>query len=86
MIFFCPACKQIHPIRVASEAGRPVWDWNGSYEQPTFHPSLLVYPNPGRQPRCHSFLTDGRIAFCTDSEHDLAGQTVDIPDFTYGTD
>lgn len=32
--------------------------------------------------RCHSVVTDGRIFFCTDSTHALAGQTVDLPDFS----
>lgn len=27
---------------------------------------------------CHSFVTDGRIQFCGDSTHSLAGQTVDL--------
>jgi hypothetical protein len=30
--------------------------------------------------RCHSFVTDGRIAFLTDCSHALAGQTVDLPE------
>lgn len=30
---------------------------------------------------CHSFVTDGRIQFLGDCTHDLAGQTVDLPDF-----
>lgn len=30
---------------------------------------------------CHSFVTDGRIQFLTDSTHALAGQTVELPDF-----
>lgn len=28
---------------------------------------------------CHSFVTEGRIQFCGDSTHALAGQTVDLP-------
>ncbi|WPZ24851.1 DUF6527 family protein [Sulfitobacter pontiacus] len=31
--------------------------------------------------RCHSFVTDGRIRFLDDCTHDLAGQTVDLPDW-----
>jgi hypothetical protein len=31
--------------------------------------------------RCHSFVTDGQIRFLEDSTHDLAGQTVPIPDW-----
>ena len=29
---------------------------------------------------CHSFVTDGRIAFLGDCTHEFAGQTVDLPD------
>lgn len=57
----------------------PKWSWNGSVEKPTFRPSLLVYPHHD-QKRCHSFITDGMIQFLDDCEHDLKGQTVEIPD------
>lgn len=30
---------------------------------------------------CHSFVTDGRIRFLGDCTHDLAGQTVDLPEW-----
>lgn len=78
-IFNCPACDRAHPIRIASKCGAPVWNWNGDLDKPTFTPSLLVYPH-NSQRRCHSFVTDGRIEFCGDSDHELAGQTVDLPD------
>ncbi len=29
---------------------------------------------------CHSFVTDGRISYCSDSTHALSGQTVDLPE------
>ncbi len=29
---------------------------------------------------CHSFVTDGKIQFLSDCSHELAGQTVDLPD------
>lgn len=29
---------------------------------------------------CHSFVTDGKIQFLSDSTHHLSGQTVDLPD------
>lgn len=29
--------------------------------------------------RCHSIITDGKIAFCTDSSHALAGQEIELP-------
>lgn len=30
---------------------------------------------------CHSFVTDGQIQFLSDCTHELAGQTVPLPDF-----
>ena len=85
-LFFCPGCKTVHFFD-----GR--WSGPGDEAAPTFTPSLLVYgqpPNeetgwPGR-PRCHSYVTAGRIQFLADSEHALAGQTVEIPEFTWGDD
>jgi hypothetical protein len=43
------------------------------------------YPGDGPVPfkceRCHSFVTDGQIQFLDDCTHELAGQTVPLPDF-----
>lgn len=30
---------------------------------------------------CHSVVTDGKIAFCSDCTHEMAGKTVDLPDW-----
>jgi hypothetical protein len=30
---------------------------------------------------CHSFVTDGQIQFLSDCTHELAGQTVPLPDY-----
>lgn len=30
---------------------------------------------------CHSFVTDGRIQFLSDCTHELANQTVELPDY-----
>lgn len=35
----------------------------------------------GRDMICHSFVTDGQIQFLPDCTHDLAGQTVPLPDW-----
>lgn len=32
---------------------------------------------------CHSFITDGHIQFLSDCTHDLAGQTVEVPEFKW---
>jgi hypothetical protein len=33
----------------------------------------------GAPTRCHSFVTDGNIAYCPDCTHALAGKTVPLP-------
>ena len=78
--FWCPGCSCAHWVGVESPAS-PIWGFNGNGDAPTFTPSVLV-----RQGRnngvCHSFVTDGRIQFLGDCTHSLAGQTVDLPDFS----
>jgi len=73
-VFFCPGCKYGHPFAV------PRWTWNGSFDKPTFTPSLLCNASHPKS-RCHSVVTDGKIQFCSDCWHSLAGQTVDLPDW-----
>ena len=82
-LFHCPGCEETHPFEVdCAERG---WQWNGSLESPTFTPSLLV--NMRRDDRrCHSFVTDGRIQFLPDCHHNLAGQTVELPNWEEVTD
>lgn len=78
----CPGCRYPH---VADKR----WAFNGSLESPTLSPSLLV-TTPGvddgewkiEATRCHSFVTDGRIQFLSDCTHELAGQTIDLPEVT----
>jgi hypothetical protein len=48
-----------------------------------FKPSYLSRAPWGEKQEqrvCHSFVTDGRIQFLSDCTHELAGQTVDLPD------
>lgn len=83
-MFWCPGCKEPHPYRTQrhpNEAGYPVWNFNGDLEKPTFTPSLLVNANSPGYIRCHLFLTDGQLQFCSDSEHELAGKTVPCPEW-----
>jgi hypothetical protein len=69
---YCPGCKCYHAFDER-------WAFNGDFEKPTFAPSMLV--NQHRpESRCHSFVTDGKIQFLSDSYHELAGQTVELPD------
>ena len=92
LAFRCPGCDGWHVVNVDGE-DRPRWTWNGSAERPTFEPSILVRTGravtPAAEPWeegdppliCHSFVRDGRIEFCSDSTHALAGQTVALPEF-----
>lgn len=72
--FHCPGCKCSHAFHV------PHWSWNGSMDAPTFNPSLLCNPQDPDS-RCHSFVRDGKIQFLADCYHELAGQTVEIPEW-----
>lgn len=77
----CPACGDGHLFDAR-------WTFNGDLDRPTFTPSMLVHEHPygdGVRPRCHSFVTDGRIQFLSDSGHAMAGQTVELPDLDDNT-
>jgi hypothetical protein len=77
-VFHCPGCGHSHPFEVNAPNGAG-WNWNGSFDKPTFVPSLMV--ERGGKQQCHLFVTDGRIRFLEDCHHRLAGQTVDLPDW-----
>ena len=58
------------------------WTFNDDLNKPTFSPSLLIrYPTSKKENVCHSFIKNGNIQFLSDCTHDLAGRTVEIPDF-----
>lgn len=77
----CPGCKGWHNVTVNTPGG---WQWNGNLEKPTISPSILVRGVRGDDATvktlCHSFVTDGKIQFLSDSAHALAGQTVELPE------
>lgn len=86
--YFCQGCKRAHSVSVK---GSNAWGWNGDLERPTFTPSVLVtwpaHPDADErfkewrtERRCHTFVTDGRVQFLGDCTHELAGQTLDLPD------
>lgn len=83
LAFWCPGCKTNHSYCIQRKNPKdvgPVWGWNGSMDKPTFTPSLLVWKDRPES-RCHLFLTDGKIHYCPDSAHGLAGQTIEMHDF-----
>lgn len=77
-IFYCPGCKEDHLFTVNSSNPQHNWTFNGSEDSPTFSPSLLY---PSKEIRCHLFLRDGKIQYLSDCGHELAGKTIDCPDF-----
>lgn len=83
LFFLCPGCQMLHGVRIDPASQHPRWDWNGDVNKPTFSPSILVqYPwgEQREERRCHSFVRDGRIEFLSDCTHELAGQTVNLPE------
>lgn len=77
--FWCPGCNELHNYTTDRKEGlHPGWTFNGDMEKPTFSPSLLY---PSKAVRCHLFLKDGKLEFCGDCGHALAGKTVDLPDY-----
>jgi hypothetical protein len=49
------------------------WTFDGNLERPTFNPSINYVG------RCHYFLHDGQLQYCSDSTHALAGKTIPLP-------
>lgn len=79
--------------KLAAGRTGPVWQFNGDMVKPTFTPSLRYFISQtnetdergnrtGRvlpeRTTCHLFLRDGKLEYCSDCPHALAGQTVDL--------
>lgn len=83
--FYCPACKECHWVAVGPRSvwgDSPRWSFNENFDSPTINPSLLVtYKMPEGEKRCHSFIREGKIQYLSDCTHEMAGKTVDIPEF-----
>ncbi len=94
--FWCPGCKEYHGylVRPKGKEGPGVhWFFDENMELPSFTPSLLMFrfklnpdgitykiPYERGETKCHLWVTNGRILFCADCKHDLAGKTVDMID------
>lgn len=86
MAWYCPGCENMHPLP-------DNWTFNGNLDAPTFSPSFKhswkrfpSYTEAGIGVGesfthvCHYIVTDGKVNYCGDSMHGLAGQTIDMPD------
>jgi hypothetical protein len=79
---WCTGCNKLHLIPDAD--GKPRWTFDGNFEKPTLSPSVKHTWN---DKCCHYFIKSGKIEYCNDSTHSLAGKTVDmveIPEDKYG--
>ena len=81
--FFCPGCKIYHGVWTSNRNdNQAIWTFNGDVNKPTVSPSILVRHSfsAGREKICDSFIREGQIQFLLDCSHDLAGQTVELPE------
>lgn len=81
--FNCPGCGRTHIINtVEPNHNGAIWKFNGDVDKPTFMPSinevLLMGAEETPTLRCHFFITNGRIDFCSDSFHELRNKIVDL--------
>lgn len=83
LIFECPGCRYFHQVALNHPNQRGArWQFDGDLSFPTITPSIVTNPDAIDGPRCHATVTKGKIHFYPDSQHELAGQTVDLPEIT----
>lgn len=70
---WCPACFDMHPLPNS-------WEFDENLESPTFKPSFKHRFGKKMSKVCHYILTDGILNFCKDCTHELAGQSVRLPE------
>lgn len=97
LMFRCPGCGEGHGVKTGpsgwvfnGDGDRPTFSPSVLVTgvQRLTGEQLAAYrrgePLPAPVPVvCHSFVTDGHIQFLSDCTHALAGQTVELPDFSY---
>lgn len=76
--WWCPACEEMHPLPY-----KQGWTWDGNLETPTFTPSFKHDWYWGEERKhliCHYIMTAGKVSYCSDCTHSMAGQTIEMPD------
>lgn len=87
LLYGCPGCKTAHGFAIhdVPVAGVKAWGFNGNTDAPTLSPSVKIQMGIHEDRTtdfdfvCHHFVRDGRIEYCSDCTHALAGKTVDLP-------
>jgi len=98
LFFYCPGCKRPHGVNTNphhtwgfnGDFEKPTLTPSVLAQYP--HPKGYSNDNPAPHnwvgemvtDICHSFVTDGRIQYLTDSTHEYSGQTIELPEFTWG--
>lgn len=87
-LFECPGCECSHIYATMPDYFKSGmhWQFNGNIEAPSFTPSLLNrwgFVQGKATKICHLHVTDGKIVFCDDCTHSLAGQTVPMIPFPF---
>lgn len=78
-VFYCPGCQDYHTIDTISSQYTEGHELTGTLSRPTIYPSILSRGDKQEgKPRCHSFITKGKIRFTRDTEHKLAGKTTTL--------
>lgn len=96
LMFWCPACNEHHGIPVDGSRGwtwngdldNPTVRPSILVRQTLYGPSFETFSNYNgehppaisKQGICHSFVRNGKIEYCGDCTHSLAGQTVELPE------
>lgn len=82
LAFVCPGCSHLHAVPVVEKRPQSgvrhpnAWDWNGSFEEPTLHPSLLITAG---QLRCHLYVEEGCAVFLGDCSHNNSNMRIPLP-------
>lgn len=82
-LHYCPGCGGMHLINTQRKNDNGAqWSFDGNMEEPTFAPSINIDITPEKGPKttCHYFIDNGRINYCNDSHHELAGKSVPLPE------
>ena len=79
----CPECDMSHFIAVEMPLGNGAqWAFNNDLEKPTFKPSVRHRFGRNFDRMCHYFVKEGKIIFCGDCTHELAGETRELLDWS----
>lgn len=63
--------------------GTGSWSWNGSLDAPSLRPSVASYGYDNKlccSFKCHSWITDGKVQFLSDSTHAMVNTSADLLD------